>query len=86
LDADRFGASDSVQRNESEMPTTIKTVNAASIAAFLAYNALHYQRLADFYDEKFNRWRMWNYSGKQKAESEARKLKKTIYCNANFYL
>ena len=85
LDADRFGAANSVQRIESEMPTS-KTVNVASIAAFLAYNALHYQRLADFYDEKFNRWRMWNYSGKQKAESEARKLKKTIYCNANFYL
>lgn len=85
LDADRFGAANSVQRIESEMPT-IKTVNAASIAAYLAYNALHYQRLADFYDEKFNRWRMWNYSGKQKAASEARKLKKTIYCNANFYL
>jgi hypothetical protein len=82
FEANLVGAANSVQRIESLMPT-IKTVNAVSIAAFLAYNALHYQRLADFYDERFNRWKFMNYSGKQRALSEARYLYSymfTIYC------
>jgi hypothetical protein len=55
----------SIQRIESEMPTG-KTMDLEVFLQRVNYLELHYGRLTEFYDARYNKWSFWNYRGRQK--------------------
>ena len=60
---------DSIQAMESNMPSR-RTVRPDRVLDYIRYMALHYWRLVQFYDVRYNGWSLSNYSGKQRALSE----------------
>ena len=62
---------DSIQAMESNMPSR-RTVRPDRVLDYIRYMALHYWRLVQFYDVRYNGWSLSNYSGKQRALSEVK--------------
>ena len=47
-----------------------RVTSVADVTVYLTYVFTHYIELQNFYDARYNRWKFYNYRGKQKALNE----------------